>query len=115
MGSAPVPGPAARKLLIRHGAPEGQSEGRFDHAQWCIVPPRNALRGSHSWRQLRSCNSGVFRTSLFLMDKDTMLFATSNYGDGRPHQPKGHPAALTCRAVGFARARLQPSKLATEK
>jgi hypothetical protein len=49
------------------------------------------------------------------MDKDTMLFATSNYGDGRPHQPKGHPAALTCRAVGFARARLQPSKLATEK
>jgi hypothetical protein len=68
MGSAPIPGPAARKLLIGHSALEGQSQGRFDHAEWCIVPPCNAPCSNHSWPQHCSYRSGASRTSLFLME-----------------------------------------------
>jgi hypothetical protein len=78
MGSAPVPGPAARKLPIGDSALEGQSQGRFDHAEWCIVPPRNALRGSHSWPQHCSYNSGVSRTSLFLRNAEPADFVGYN-------------------------------------
>jgi hypothetical protein len=67
MGSAPIPGPAARKLLIGHSALEGQSQGRFDHAEWCIVPPCNAPCSNHSWPQHCSYRSGASRTSFFLM------------------------------------------------
>jgi hypothetical protein len=74
MGSAPVPGPAARKLLIGQSALQGQSQGSFDRAEWYIVPPCNALRSSHSWPQHCGYRAGASRTSLLLRNTEAADF-----------------------------------------